>query len=47
MFKDLRSILNLSSPSSAGNIFMFLPVIVTLSEVFVNSFVIIKNDPLS
>ena len=37
----------MSSTTSAGNIFMFLPLIFTSSEVFVNFLVILKDDPLS
>ena len=43
----MRNILNMSSTSSAGNIFMFLPFIYTSSDVLVNSCVILKDDPLS
>ena len=37
----------MSSTSSAGNIFMFLPLLFTSSEVTVNFCVILKDDPLS
>ena len=37
----------MSSTISAGNIFMFLPLIVTSSQAFVNFGVILNDDPLS
>ena len=37
----------MSSTSSAGNIFMFLPIIFTSSEVFVNFCAILEDGPLS